>query len=175
MYWVFWSPYRIQKHVLPSFSVPLVIESLVVSAIRYCITIYGTCSRTQLHRIQKLLNFCARVISGRRKYDHISDVLQRLEWLRAEQLVKYHQLCLIKTVTDSHLPHDISAMFSYVSTPHNTRQTGHLYCPRAKSSSGARRLAHCSATFNRLPADVKSLRTSAFKRRLKQMLLVETG
>ena len=163
------------KHVLPSFTVALVINALVVSAIRYCITIYGTCSRTQLHRIQKLLNFCARVISGRRKYDHISDVLLRLKWLRAEQLVKYHQLCLVKTVTDSQLPPDIAAMFSYVSTPHHTRQTGHLYCPRAKSGSGVRRLAHCSATFNRLPADVRGLRMSAFKRRLKQLLLRETG
>ena len=161
------------KHVLPSFTVALVIDALVVSAIRYCITIYGTCSKTQLHRIQKLLNFSARVISGRRKYDHISDALKRLKWLRAEQLVQYHQLCLVKTVTDNNLPLDIAAMFSYVSTPHQTRQTGQLYCPRAKSGSGARRLAHCSAHYNRLPTGLKGLRTSAFKRRLKQLLLRE--
>ena len=162
------------KHVLPPFTVALVIEALVVSAIRYCIAIYGTCGRTQLHRIQKLLNFCARVISGRRKYDHISDALKRLKWLRAEQLVKYHQLCMVKTVIDSNLPLDIAAMFSYVSTPHNTRQTGQLYCPRAKSGSGTRRLAHCSAHYNRLPTSLKGLRMNAFKRRLKQLLLHET-
>ena len=80
------------KHVLPSFTVALVVNALVVSAIRYCIAIYRTCGKTQLHRIQKLLNFCARVISGRGKYDHISDVLKRLRWLREEQLAKYYQL-----------------------------------------------------------------------------------
>ena len=37
-------------------------------------------------RLQKLLNFGARVISGRRKYDHISDVLKDLEWLTAANL-----------------------------------------------------------------------------------------
>ena len=163
------------KHVLPSFTVALVVNALVISAIRYCIAIYGTCGRTQLNRIQKLLNFCARVISGRRKYDHISDVLRGLKWLRAEQLVEYHQLCLVKTVIDSNLPPDIAAMFSHVSTAYCTRQTGHLYCPRAKSSSGVRRLAHCSTAFNRLPTDLKSLRMGAFKRRLKHLLLLEAG
>ena len=64
-------------------------------------------------------------------------------------------------------------VYSYVSTPHHTRQTGHLYCPRAKNSSGVRRFAHCSASFNRLPTDVKSLRMNAFKRRLKHLLLLE--
>ena len=81
------------RHVLPSFTVAHVVNALVVSSIRYCISIYGTCGKTQLHRVQKLLNFCARVISGRRKYDHISAVLRQLNWLRAEQLVSYHQLC----------------------------------------------------------------------------------
>ena len=160
------------RHVLPSFTVALV-DALVVSAIRYCVAIYGTCSKTQLHRIQKLLNFCARVIGRRRKYDHISDVLKSLEWLRAGQLVKYHQLCLIKSVLECSVPPDIAAMFSYVSTSYHTRQTGQLSCPRARNNSGLRRLAHCSAQFNGLPTDIKVLSTNAFQRNLKHLLLKE--
>ena len=162
------------RHVLPPFTVALVVNALVVSAIRYCVAIYGTCCKTQLDRIQKLLNFCARVISRRRKYDRISDVLKSLEWLRAGQLVKYHQLCLIKSVLDSNVPPDIAAMFSYVSTPYQTRQAGQLSCPRANNNTGKRRLAHCSAQFNRLPMDVRGLRMTAFKRNLKHLLLRES-
>ena len=121
------------RHSLPSWTVAYVVNALVISSIRYCISIYGTCSKTQLHRIQKLLNFCARVVSGRRKHDHVSDVLNQLGWLRAEQLVTYHRLCMAKTALDTRLPADIAAMFSYVSTPYDTRQTGQLHCPRAKT------------------------------------------
>ena len=42
------------KHVLPSWTVAHVVNALVVSSIRYCISVYGTCSKTQLHRVQKL-------------------------------------------------------------------------------------------------------------------------
>ena len=141
----------------------------------YRFTIYGSCSDSQLHRVQKLLNFCARVISGRRKYDHISDVLRQLGWLNAKQLVSYHRLSLIKTALDTQLPADIAAMFSYVCTPHHTRQTGQLQCPRAKTCSGARRLSHASALFNRIPHDLQCLPRSAFKRRLRELLLREAG
>ena len=145
----------------------------MISSIRYCISVYGSCCKTQLHRIQKLLNFCARVISGRRKYDHVSDVLHQLGWLRAEQLVSYHSLCLVKTALDTSLPADIAAMFSYVSSPYYTRQVGQLTCPRAKTCSGVRRLAHCSTDFNQLPEDLRYLRRPAFRDRLKRLLLGE--
>ena len=163
------------KHVLPSWTVAHVVNALVVCSIRYCIAVYGTCCKTQLHRIQKLLNFCGRVISGRRKHDHISDVLHELGWLSAEQLVRYHRLCLTKTALDTHLPVDIAAMFSHVSTPYNTRQAGQLNCPRAKNNSGVRRLVHCSTIFNQLPIDLQCLRRPAFKRQLRRLLLGGTG
>lgn len=162
------------RHVLPSYTLAFVVNALVVSSIRYCISIYGTCGKMQLHRVQKLLNFCARVISGRRKYDHISGVLDELKWLRAGQLVTYHQLCLLKFVLATGLPYDVAEMLSYVSTVYNTRQTGQLSCPRAKTGSGARRFVHCGVLFNGLPPDLRDLRMAPFKRRLKQLLLSES-
>ena len=163
------------RHVLPSWTVAYVVNALVVSSIRYCVSVYGSCNDSQLHRVQKLLNFCARVIGGRRKYDRVSDVLRQLGWLSARQLVSYHRLCLIKTALDTQLPADIAAMLSYVSTPHHTRQSGQLQCPRAKTCSGARRLSHASALFNRLPNELQSLSRPAFKRQLRLLLLREAG
>ena len=161
------------KHVLLLYTVAHVVNALIISSIRYCIGIYGTCGKTQLHRVQKLLNFCARVISGRRKYDHISDVLKQLQWLRADQLVRYHQLCLVKNALDTGLPVDIAAMFTYVVTPYQTRQTGQLSHPRAKTTSGQRRLVHCSHQFNQLPPLMKGFSHYAFKKNLKQLILRE--
>ena len=64
-----------ERHSLPAETLPIIVHALVMSFIRYCISVYGTHSATQLRRIQKLINFCARVLSGRHKLDHISDVV----------------------------------------------------------------------------------------------------
>ena len=52
------------RHVIPKRLMPAIVQGLVISIIRYCICIYGSCGTTQTHRIKKMLNFCARVVSG---------------------------------------------------------------------------------------------------------------
>ena len=56
----------------------------------------------------ELLNFGARVISGRRKYDYISDVLKDLRWLDAHNLIRYHRLCLVHSVDTTGRPESIA-------------------------------------------------------------------
>ena len=75
------------RHCLPQSTLVRLVEGLVVSLMRYCVVVYGSAgNKTQLGRLQRLLNFCARVISGRRKYDHISYVLRELGWLTASNM-----------------------------------------------------------------------------------------
>ena len=64
------------RHSLPRASLKPIVTALVMSIIRYCVSIYGTCSKTELQRIQKIINFGARVISGKKKFDPISEVLK---------------------------------------------------------------------------------------------------
>ncbi len=64
----------------------IVVETLVLSLIEYCIKIWGTTSDTALSSVQKLQNFAARVaVGGVKKYDHISPALRELKWLRLKQ------------------------------------------------------------------------------------------
>ena len=44
------------RHVLPRVTLRPIVTSLVVPTLRYCIAIYGTCSTTELGRVQKVLN-----------------------------------------------------------------------------------------------------------------------
>ena len=91
-------------------STALLVTCLVISHIRYLIiSIYGTSCDVSYHISyqigtvyqstalmdrprdicsikKKLLNFCARVVCGVRKYDHISAQYKQLGWLHAEQL-----------------------------------------------------------------------------------------
>ena len=67
------------KHCLPEATIKPIVTALVISIVRYCVAIYGTCTKTELHRIQKIINFSARVISGKKKFDHISAILKKTQ------------------------------------------------------------------------------------------------
>ena len=72
------------RHVIPKALLNPIVQALVISIVRYGISVYGSCGTVQMHRVQKIINFCARVVTGRRRHDHISDAIQQLGWLNAE-------------------------------------------------------------------------------------------
>ncbi len=61
----------------------IVIQSLVLSHIKYCLSIWGTTNSTLINKIQKLQNFAARVaVGGLKKYDHVSPAFRELKWMK---------------------------------------------------------------------------------------------
>ena len=131
------------KHSLPKATIKPIVNALVLSSVRYCISLYGTCSITERHRIQKIVNFAARVISGRRKHDRISDVIQDLKWLTAEQLVTYHRTSIVQKVLTSKLPETLYACITASDHQHDhlTRHRDALRIPRTTTNYGGRQLA----------------------------------
>ncbi len=58
----------------------IIIETLVLSLIAYCIKIWGTTYDKQMSNVQKLQNFAARMaFGGVRKYDNFSPVFRELQ------------------------------------------------------------------------------------------------
>ena len=49
----------------------------------------GGAAACHLHRVQKVVNFGARIVSGVRKYDHISPTLAALGWCGVRELVAH--------------------------------------------------------------------------------------
>ena len=83
---------------LPTAVLSALINALVFSQICYGISVYGNGKKGNLNRLQKVVNYAAKVLFGRRKYDHVSDLLGRLGWLSAEGMATYHTLCLLHKV-----------------------------------------------------------------------------
>ena len=83
------------RHYLPKATLATLVQALAISSIRYSISVYGVCGVTQMSRLQRLINFGARVVSGRRKYDHISDVLKQLRWLSAVNMWRFQSVTLL--------------------------------------------------------------------------------
>ena len=162
------------RHYLPQSTLIRLVEGLVLSLIRYCITVYGSANKTQLCHLQRLLNFAARVISGRRKYDHISDVLRELNWLTAENMYTYHGLTLLNRIRCTSEPESIAGGLITRHDVHNrcTRQSDQLVTPRIRSDSGRRRFLYSIVTtFNGLPAAMRDLQPSLFKSEVRSWIL----
>ena len=67
----------------------IIVQSLVLSLINYCICIWGSTNKTLIHIVQKLQNFAAKVVAGgARKYDHVTPIIKELEWLTVKD--KYY-------------------------------------------------------------------------------------
>jgi len=133
------------RHVIPSATLPSIVQGLVMSSIHYCLSVYGSCSDTQVHRIHKLVNFCARVVSGRKRNDRISDVIQSLGWMTAKQLVEYHTVCAVHTAVTTGQPECISRTIGLPANQrhsHETRHANRLTVPRIDSKAGRRRLCY---------------------------------
>ena len=145
-------------------------SGLVISLIRYCIVVYGNSTTHSVTRIQKLLNFCARVVSGRKKREHVRDVLSELNWLPAEDLVMYRTLCLLKAILTYEQPADLASHFRTAMSvrQRSTRQDDHLVLPRIRTESGRRMFIYRGArAYNALPPSVRDGRTAAFKNALR--------
>ena len=147
------------SRVIPHYVFKQIVVALVLSSIRYCMSIYGTCGVTQLHRVQKLINFSARVISRKRKYERISQEIRRLGFLTAAQLVSYHQLCLVRRILVTGEPQELSALFSSSEHEHDTRNAHRLVTTRARTNAGERRISNVGVRkLNNLSSEVRGAR-----------------
>ena len=133
------------------------IDSLVLSQLRYCVEVYGNGSSENLDLIQKVLNFAARIISNRQKYDHITDVLHKLEWLNARQFIEYFDLCMLYSMVSTGQPHLLASQFKFNRDvrERSTRQSNEIHLARPRTNHKKRTFVYpASALIN--SSDIKN-------------------
>ena len=164
------------RQVIPRCTLPSIVQALAISMVRYCISVYGSCSKTQLRRIQKVINFGARVVSGRRRNDHISDVVRDLGWMDAEQLVEYHTTCAVQRAITTNLPECIRETLGDPASQHHdhdTRDRHNRTLPRIRSEAGRRRLNYRGIAYmNNHRLDLSS---RTYRSQMKRLLLGRRG
>ena len=127
-----------------------------------------------IQRLQKILNFALRAVSGRRKFDHISDVWEELGWPTARQLYELHSLNFLHKIRCTGEPETLSSQLLVNSSlrSRSTRQDADLALPRARTESGRRRLLFgIVQLYNRLPPEMRNLSLGCFKRSVSEFLL----
>ena len=161
------------KHSLPAYVLITLVNALVLSQVRYCLSGYGNGSKLNTSRLQKKINFAAKLIFGRKKYDHVSDLHKRLGWLSAADLGRLHTITLTHKILRSGEPDSLACVLRTVGDVHSrpTRQDSDLFVPRSRTEMGKRRFSIRAPTlYNSLPSHVRQLPMATFPRQVKRFL-----
>ena len=84
------------RHVIDYNLIKLLLESLVLSHLSYCVTVWGPSLRSNLlQRLQRMQNRAVRLCCNLRKYDHVSAFYHKLNWLPLPCFIQFKSLCLM--------------------------------------------------------------------------------
>ena len=71
------------------------VHAFVISRVDYCNSVLNGACASHLRPLQSVLNATARLLTGKRKYDHISEAMRtQLHWLPIRERISY-KLCLL--------------------------------------------------------------------------------
>ena len=156
----------------------IVVQSLVLSLINYCFTVWGSTSSIHIKRVQKLQNFAARVALGNvRKYEHISPFLLQMGWLKMKEKFSYNVCVFMFKILRNIFPGWLYHFNTVDSrTRINTRQANDLVVRRENTDIGAREMSTCGPLlWNKLPSDIKHATSiTVFRNKLKKYLVCKT-
>ncbi len=146
------------RYFLTEDATKLLVHSLVLSRLNYCSVVWGGLNKSHVRKLQKTVNFAARVIHGARKYDHVSPLLQELNWLTVENMLNVATACFMYKVTNGLVPSTCTRMFTrtHEVSRRTTRQSQDFYLPKVRTEAGRRSLTfRGSKLWNELPDSVK--------------------
>ena len=160
------------RHQIPTDLVPTLFNALVLSHVPILSRCFWKRIGEKHTAPPKILNFALRTVSGRRKFEHISDVHEELDWSTARQLYE-HSLNFLHKIRCTGEPEALFSQLQVNSTlrSRSARQDADLALPRVRTEAGRRRLLFSIVPFyNRLPPETRALSLGSFKREVLQLL-----
>ena len=78
-----------------------------------------------IHKLQLIRNFAARIMTGKRKYDHMSSLIKGLGWMMVQTTFIYRDMVLICKCKKDLAPKYLSSKLSQRSQVHRYRTREH--------------------------------------------------
>ena len=158
------------RRFLTSDDLRTLVQAVITSRIDNCNSLFYGIQESELIRLQRLQNSCARLIYGRRKYDHVSDLFHELHWLPIRQRIVFKLLLFVFKIFNGIAPSYLKTCVTIIDN--NLRI---LKIPRASSSYGDRAFSNAAPRlWNALPLDLRTSETvDYFKAHVKHLLFSE--
>ena len=83
------------KHIFNKHALIIIINALVFSKLFYCSSVWSNTTQTNLDKLQAVQNFACRILSGAKKFDHITPLLKDLRWLPIRQQLYFRFAVLV--------------------------------------------------------------------------------
>lgn len=154
------------------------VHAFVSSRLDYCNSVLAGVSGQLLRRLQVIQNAAARLVTGVRKYEHMTPVLHSLHWLPIRQRITFKTAVIVFKCLHGQAPPYLIELCRPTSLdvghrPLRSACTHRLVVPRTKTSYGDRGFSvHGPSVWNSLPNDLRSTDMSieTFRARLKAFL-----
>ena len=158
------------------------VHAFISSRLDYCNGLLFGLPDSQITKLQRVQNACARLVSGSSKFSHITPVLMKLHWLPVRQRIAFKILLFTYKALNGQAPDYLSELISLKSHSysHNLRSTQDkllLKQPHLKTKVTLGDCAFsCAAPklWNKLPCEIRKAPSLAvFKSLLKTYLFSE--
>ena len=127
---------------------------------------YGICE-SEISRLQRLQNSCARLIYGKKKFDHVSGLFAELHWLPVRRRIIFKALLFVFKVFTGSAPVYLINCLTIINIENRI-----LNVPKTLTTYGDRAFSNYSPRlWNALPDFIRKANTvSYFKAQLKHHL-----
>ena len=159
------------KYLFDKFTLITIINSLVFSKLFYCSSMWSSTTKKNIARLQKVQNFAARIVTGARKYEHITLMLKELHWLPVTKQLEVRDILMTFNCIKGLAPPSLCNKFSTRSQVHtrNTRTKDILHIPSFRSATGQRSFSYRAVQlWNDLPESLANIKSfHVFKNAIK--------
>ena len=166
------------KHSFDSRTLIIIINALVFSKLFYCSSVWSNTSQSNIAKLQAVQNFACRIVSGSKKYDHVTPILRQLKWLPVKQHMYYRDSIMAFKCMNGLASGYLSDQFtkrSSIST-RKTRNSQLLNIPLFKTATGQRTFYYRMVSlWNALPQNIQLSQSLAhFKNLMRKRLLMDS-
>ena len=165
------------KHAFDRRILITVINALVFSKLFYCSNVWANSSNCNIDKLQSVQIFACRIVSGARKFDHVTPILKELEWLPVSSQLYHRNATLAFKCMTGCAPDYLTSIFIKRAdiSKRTTRSSQQLNIPLIRTATGQRTFCYRTTTiWNSLDLTLKLSRTiSIFKKALKRKLIEE--
>ena len=161
------------KSFLTITNLKTVVNALVYSRLDYCNSLYSGLSQNLIHRLQLVQNAAARLITGTRRFEHITPILAELHWLPVPFRIDFKILLLTFKSLNGLAPSYLSSMVEYYEPARSLRSAGvgllkESHKAKLVSKGDRAFVVRAPKLWNSLPPDIRlTTSLSSFKSLLK--------